>query len=235
MIRIPQYRKVYELLRKHIIEGVYREGDLLPSEHELCVIHDITRPTVRKALDTLLHEGYIKKQQGKGSIVRSRPKGVGILSITGITSAVGKENLKTEIVVKPEIRKWDHAFSFKLTEKEREFGCIYMERVRMVNEKPVFYDISMIPNVNLPRFTSRKLADKSLFDILRKFYQVEVRGGEQQIIATLADEKIQKYFNIPPGHPVLQLNRKFETNRLDFYFYSQVFCNTDEYVLEGAF
>lgn len=233
MNKIPHYRLVYEKLRKHITDGVYNVGDILPSENELCILHQVTRPTVRKALDRLVNEGYIKKHQGKGSIVRGKPKGVGILSITGTTSAIGKEKLKTIIIVKPELRRWEQAFTFEISEFEKESGCIYMERLRLVNEKPVFYDITMIPNINLSRFTSRNFENNSLFDVLRKNYQMEVKGGEQQMLAILPDKKIQKYFEIGPHNPVIQLNRKFDTNRLNFFFYSQVFCNTDEYVLEG--
>jgi len=235
MAKIPQYRKVYETLRKHILSGTYAEGALLPSENELCILYNITRPTVRKALDALLNEGYIKKQQGKGSIVMGEPKGIGILSLTGTTSAIGKGNLITKIIVKPEIRKWDKAFSFDLTEEEKEVGCVHMERLRIVNEKPVFYDITMIPNINLPRFTSRNFENKSLFDILRRNYQIQVKGGEQKLLAVTADKKMQKYFKVQPGHPILQINRKIETNRIHFYFYSQVFCNTAEYGLYGTF
>lgn len=233
MTRIPQYRVVYETLRKHIGDGVYSEGDLLPSENELCQLHGVTRPTVRKALDRLLNEGYIKKQQGKGSIVRGRPKGVGILSITGTTLAIGEDKLQTRIIVKPELRRCDRAFNFVLSELERESGCIYFERLRLVNGKPVFYDITMLPNVNLPRFTSRNLTDQSLFDVLRRNYQLEVTGGEQQMQAKLPDKKLQKHFGVGPRHPIIQLNRKLETNRMNYFFYSQVSCNTDEYVLEG--
>jgi len=60
---LPQYRKLYELLRKHILSGVYEEGALLPSENELCAAHNLTRPTVRHALDSLLREGLIIKKQ----------------------------------------------------------------------------------------------------------------------------------------------------------------------------
>ncbi|MDP4291568.1 MAG: GntR family transcriptional regulator, partial [Bacteroidota bacterium] len=112
---IPQHRKVYEILRKHITDGVFSEGDLLPSENELCAVHKVTRPTIRKALDKLANEGYIVRYQGKGSIVKGAPKGVGILSLTGTTSAVGKDNLLTRIIVKPEIRNWKEAFTFSLT------------------------------------------------------------------------------------------------------------------------
>ena len=232
---IPQHRKVYEILRKHITDGVFAEGDLLPSENELCTVHKVTRPTIRKALDKLANEGYIVRHQGKGSIVKGVPKGVGILSLSGTTSAVGKDNLLTRIIVKPEIRNWAEAFTFPLTQHEIESGCIYMERLRLVNNKPVFFDITMIPNINLPRFTSRNFENKSLFDVLRKQYQIEVKGGEQKLLAITADEPLQKYFDVKPGHPVLQLTRKIETSRTGLYIYSEVFCNTDDYVLYGTF
>jgi DNA-binding GntR family transcriptional regulator len=232
---IPQHRKVYEILRKHITDGVFAEGDLLPSENELCAVHKITRPTIRKALDKLATEGYIVRHQGKGSIVKGVPKGVGILSLSGTTSAVGKDNLLTRIIVKPEIRNWTEAFTFPLDLHEIESGCIYMERLRLVNNKPVFFDITMIPNINLPRFTSRNFENKSLFDVLRKHYQIEVKGGEQKLLAITADEKLQQYFEVKPGHPVLQLKRKIETSRTGLFIYSQVFCNTDDYVLYGTF
>jgi len=232
---LPNHSRVYEILRQHINEGVYTEGDLLPSENELCALHKVTRPTIRKALDRLTNEGFIVRHQGKGSIVKGAPKGVGILAMKGTTSAVGKENLLTRIIAGPEIRNWSEAFSFTLTQVEQESGCIYLERLRLVNNKPVFFDITMIPNINFPRFINRNMENKSLFDVLRKNYRLEVKGGEQRILAITADERLQKYFGVPAGHPVVQLNRKIETNRSELYIYSQVYCNTDEFMLSGTF
>ncbi len=235
MNKTPQHRKVYEILRKRISDGVYSEGDLLPSENELSSTYGVTRATIRIALNALLNEGYIKKHHGKGSIVQKNPQGVGILSIAGITSAVGKDNLKTKIIVKPEIRSFEEAFTFQLSQKEIDAGCIYFERLRMVNDEPVFYDITIIPSINLPSFTSIDFENKSLFDILRRRYRIQVRGGEQKISATTADKNIQKYFNVGRNFPILLVNRRFETNRIDFYFYSQVRCNTSDYFLYGTF
>ena len=67
---LPLHKRIYEQLRKHISEGIYKEGDLLPSENDLCNLHGVTRPTIRKALDRLTAEGFIIRQQGKGSIVK---------------------------------------------------------------------------------------------------------------------------------------------------------------------
>lgn len=233
--QLPRYRKLYETLRRRIEDGVYTKGDLLPSENELCAVHGMTRPTVRKALDKLMHEGFIQKQQGLGSIVQGPPTGIGILSFSGTTSAIGEQNLRTLITVTPRVQAWDQAFGFQINDLEKEFGCIYMERLRLINDKPIFYDITMLPNINLPRFTSRKFENRSLFNILRQGYQIQVIGGEQRIYATPADEKIQKYFRVPDTHPILKLERKLRTNRPGYYFYSQVTCNTEDTGLYGTF
>ncbi|MBN1158128.1 MAG: GntR family transcriptional regulator, partial [Bacteroidales bacterium] len=111
---LPQYRRLYEKLRKQIIDGIYRSGDLLPSENDLCTQYHITRPTVRHALDALLNEGMISKHQGKGSIVIGPVNGIGILSISGTTSALGMHNLRTRILSKPEIIRWPEPFMFPL-------------------------------------------------------------------------------------------------------------------------
>lgn len=233
--KIPHYRRLYELLRKQIIDGVFTEDDLLPSENELCATHGLTRPTIRHALDALVNDGFIGKQQGKGSIVHKLPKGIGILSIAGTTSALGGKNLRSEILVKPVVKPWTDPFMFKLSEMEINSGCIYMERIRFFNEKPIFYDVNFIPNINLPRFTSRAFDNRSLFDVLRKTYQIEIKGGEQKIKAIEADAAIATYLAVKPGYPVLHLERKFDTNRPGFFIYSSIYCNTEEQAVYGIF
>jgi GntR family transcriptional regulator/GntR family frlABCD operon transcriptional regulator len=233
--QLPRYRELYEQLRRHIEDGIYGPGDLLPSENELCAVNQVTRPTVRRALDLLANEGYIKKHQGLGSVVQNPPKGIGILSFSGTTSAIGKENLKTDAIVKPYVRPWPDQFIFDLTDIERESGCIYFERLRYVNDIPVFYDLSYLPNINLPRFTSRNLNNASLFDILREYYRIEIKGGMQYIEAIPATENCQKHLGVEPDRPILKLQRKLTTNRLDYYVYSILYCNTEEHSLYGEF
>lgn len=233
--QIPHYRKVYETLRKHIDEGMYKENDILPSENELCAIHKVTRPTVRKALDMLTNEGYIKKHQGLGSVVQNKPEAIGILSISGTTSAIGHDNLKTQVLVKPSVNPWPDDFEFDITETERESGCIYFERLRLVNDDPVFVDITYLPNINLPRFTSRNLENTSLFGVLRENYSLEITGGEQYFEATKANEQIQQQLKIKKNDSILILKRRIETNRIGMHLYSFLYCNTAKHNLYGRF
>ena len=235
MENMPQYRKLYELLRKNILKGIYEEGSLLPSENELCAVHGMTRPTVRHALDSLVKDGLILKKQGKGSIVRKPPQNIGILSIAGTASAIGVRYLKTEILQKPEIQPWPENFTFDLSETEKEAGCIYMERLRYVDEQPVFYDINHLPNLNMPRFTSRSLENKSLFEILRKNYQVEILGGEQKLKAIIPDKRIRNLLQLKRGTPVLYIERKLTTNKEAFNIYSTIYFNSEKHSIFGSF
>lgn len=235
MENIPHYRKLYEILRKHIEAGVYAEGDLLPSENELSATHLITRPTVRQALDTLVKDGLIVKKQGKGSIVRKTPRNIGILSISGTASAIGVRYLKTDILQKPLVKGWPADFPFELSELEQEAGCIYMERLRFVEGEPVFYDVNHLPNLFLPRFTQRSFENKSLFDVLRKTYQIEILGGEQQLKAINPNEQIRQLLKLKPGQPVLYMERKLSTNKEHFNIYSTIYFNSEKHAIFGNF
>lgn len=235
MENIPQYRKLYEILRKHIVTGVYKEGDLLPSENELCASYSITRPTVRQALDTLVRDGLILKKQGKGSIVRKPPQNIGILSIAGTASAVGVRYLKTDILQKPVVKTWPEIFPFDLSELESESGCIYMERLRYVDDEPVFYDVNHLPNIYLPRITQRSFENKSLFEILRNQYQIEILGGEQQLKAVRPSVQLRQLLKLKPGQPVLYMERKLHTNKENFNIYSTIYFNSDKHAIFGSF
>jgi DNA-binding GntR family transcriptional regulator len=232
---IPQYRKLYELLRKHIEKGVYTEGDLLPSENELSAVYEMTRPTVRHALENLVKDGLILKKQGKGSIVRKPPQNIGILSIAGTASAIGVRYLKTEILQKPTAKTWPDNFPFELSELEQESGCIYMERLRYVEDEPVFYDVNHLPNLNLPRITQRSFENKSLFDILRKNYQIEILGGEQKLKAVKPTVKVRQLLKLKPGQPVLYMERRLTTNKEHFNIYSTIYFNSEKHAIFGRF
>ncbi|MDR2776101.1 MAG: GntR family transcriptional regulator [Tannerella sp.] len=233
--KLPQYKQIYEDLRAQITGGVYAPGDRLPSEYDLSVKYDVARLTLRKAIEQLASDEIIVRHQGKRSVVKGTPRGIGILSLMSTTTALDSTNLTTRITMKPELRSWNEAFTFSVEPHEEAAGCIYFERLRLIDETPVFYDITMLPNINLPHFLNYDMENKSLFDTLRAKYQIVVTGGIQQIFAIRADQRLQKSFNISAGHPVLQLNRKIDTSRPGFHIYSQIFCVTQRYGLTGTF
>ncbi len=70
---IPLYRQILEGIKQKIEAGELRAGDRLPSEQELMEHYQVSRRTVRTAVDELCGQGCLVRKQGKGTFV-SKPK-----------------------------------------------------------------------------------------------------------------------------------------------------------------
>lgn len=231
----PLYQKLIDDLKKAIDGEKYRIGDLLPSENDLCKTYVTTRPTVRQALAELASLGYIVKRQGKPSIVSEPKRGLGIMSVSGVTAGVGSQNLKTVILEKPARQPWPSILLHELTNSEKQAGCIYFSRVRYINHVPVLYEETFITDIQLPRFTSRNLENRSFLKILKEHYHVQVVGGEQKIWAINADRTISNLLKLRINSPIVHMKRKLKTNVNGLNIYSWLFCNTENHFLHDFF
>lgn len=77
--KTPLYQDLYNKLREKIVTGFYEVGEKLPSEKDIIEEYGVSRITSKHALDQLVSEGYIHRQAGRGTFVKSR---------TGIKPAV---------------------------------------------------------------------------------------------------------------------------------------------------
>lgn len=64
---VPKYQRVREALRADIAQAA--TGTLIPSEHELCTSHGVSRITVRRAIDDLIRDGLLTRLHGRGTVV----------------------------------------------------------------------------------------------------------------------------------------------------------------------
>lgn len=230
-----RHQVLYEKLLHRIENNTYPDGAKLPSENELCKEFGISRPTVRQALLRLESEGFIRKHQGKGSIVQSQGNGIGILSIEGTTSSFDTEQLNTVIVSPPIIMAWPDFFNFEIDSEEKQSQCVFFERVRIIKGKPVLFETTYMTNNGIPDFPAIELDNKSLFQTLRKTYNIKVLGGEQKLWSISAESKYSKLLEVPTGSPLIKVDRKIRTNKPNFHIYSVLYCNTDRYFLKGEF
>lgn len=68
-MNLNKYNQIYQDISSDISSGKYQKDDVLPSEHRLVKMFDVSRETVRKALNLLQENGFIQKMKGKGSVV----------------------------------------------------------------------------------------------------------------------------------------------------------------------
>ncbi|WP_168121573.1 GntR family transcriptional regulator [Paenibacillus sp. HB172176] len=84
----PKYKQLKEQILAWIVKGEFQPNEKLPSENEMSKLFGLSRQTVRQALGDLEQEGWLYREQGKGTFValQSAPAGRhGISGYGGVT------------------------------------------------------------------------------------------------------------------------------------------------------
>lgn len=79
--KLPKYEKIKNTIIQKIESGCYLPGDAIPSDNELMRTLNVSKSTITHALKNLEAEGYIIRQQGKGSFVTDRSQTQIILNL----------------------------------------------------------------------------------------------------------------------------------------------------------
>ena len=234
-MKIPLYRQIQASLKEKITSGIYEEGGLLPSENDLCVEFNATRMTVRQALNELVREGYITRQHGKGSTVSASRKSLGLLSLKGWTEVVvaSDRHGKTLVLEGPVLKKIEDTTFRPLIDDEKHEEFIFFKRLRLVEDSPVMFEQTYIPNKNLPNFIEEPLLEGSLFRTLLIRYQIDVQSMTQEVRAIAADKGTANLLKIKVKAPVLHLLRKYKTSIDGFFLYSSIYCNTEKFAISS--
>ena len=104
------YEKIRDGLKEKIQSGELKEGDMIPTEIQLAETFHVSRPTIRRALNDLVVDGYLRRVKGTGTFV-TKPK---ILQeytkfIESYQAEMGKKNysVKTVVIETSQIRADD--------------------------------------------------------------------------------------------------------------------------------
>ena len=69
---VPLYQQLMEVIQNQILNGELKENDRIPTEIELSREYDVSRITVRKAVELLVEEEILVKRQGIGTFVSQK-------------------------------------------------------------------------------------------------------------------------------------------------------------------
>lgn len=199
---IPKYHQLREILREEI--KFWEPHQSIPSEAELCRSYDVSRTTVRKALDYLIYEGLLYRVQGKGTFVGSQKvRGRYVQESAGFFEDMETRGLPhTTQVLKKEIIEADKALA-KTLQLQVGDRVYRMERLRFVDEEPVNLAISHVPYKLCPTLISDNFTTHSLYRTLQQKYGYSVHHGTRVIEIQYASPKEAKHLKIPSRAPLL--------------------------------
>ena len=203
---LPRYMQVMNYYIPLIKSGKLKEGEKMPTEEEICELFNISRITVRRALDGLQQGGYIYKQQGRGSFVMMKKAGFQLNHLKGFTEEMkmlGKEP-SSEIIsfdtVAPS-QKVAEILNIDVHQK------IYLlERLRLADGVPIAIERVHLPFYRFPTLGTVNLQE-SLYEILHYQYGCESFKGMQEIRAGLASDEEAKRLQVERGCAVLHIHR----------------------------
>ncbi len=213
-IASPRYHQVYVTLRTWVRDGTYRAGDQIPTEPELCRIFDVSRITVRKAIEALAGEGWLVRQQGRGTFVQlSSARPAASLDLNEVRSQVADLGAATEVrdLVVAEVEP-DEETRAAL---DLAPGALVQRatHVRLWRGVPLGLIRTFVPLEIAARVSETEMARQPLFELLAKV-GIEVGEADQLIGATLAGVEHARALGVEVGAPLLRVTRVvFDTRR----------------------
>lgn len=199
----PLHAQAEDILRNLIESEEYKNGKYLPKEVELSKMLNISRNTLRQAINKLVFEGLLVRKQGIGTKVANKSIVGGVrnwLSFSQEMKMLGIEIRNFELHIswkKPS----EEVIKFFNINTENNIKCLVLERVRGKKEYPFVYFISYFnPAIQL---TGEENFTKPLYEILEKDYNIIVKTSKEKINARLAGDYIAEKLDIDSNDPIL--------------------------------
>ncbi|PSK97129.1 GntR family transcriptional regulator [Murinocardiopsis flavida] len=208
---IPKYSQLREILLDLIEGSGLVVDDAIPSERELGTEYGLSRMTVRQTIDQLVAEGKLYRVPGKGTFV-ARPKIAMALALASFTHDMRQRGFtpgSRDILRRIEPAGGHAARMLDLPPGTRVH---HIQRLRTADDEPMAVERSTIPLSFAPDLDTHSLAGRSLYQLLEEEYGVLLDSGEQTIEAAICDPTDAKLLRLPPGSPVLLMQRRSFSN-----------------------
>lgn len=204
---IPLHHQVFLVLQDGIAEGRYAPGEALPGEEDLARLFNVSRVTIRAALETLDALGLIERRQGAGTFVREllRPEP---LTVPMMDLAARNR----EIVGTTRAHVVEYGFTPAPLHVRSHFQAqpddLFQRavRIRYMKKRPIMQVTTYIPEEIGRQFGPKDMEGGSLYAILQRF-GITFGSGEQVVTAAAADPVVAERLNVAIGAPLLKVVR----------------------------
>lgn len=226
-------RSIYQTIAKEITDSVssgeYVKGQRLPSEIDLALQFDVSRLTIRKAINLLIDTKVLYKQENKGTYVMSHQKLAsgesGLQGFNEVAISKGKKP-KTELLETHQL-EFDQTI-WQLLEAQEDEQVIVVKRVRYLDDVPMTFEELYLRQKYLPKELTDNAFSGSIFDLFEQ--KVAIAYSHQEIEAVLVDDKLSDIFDISQGQPMFKVKSTVYTVSGLPIIYDISHYRSDEYV-----
>ena len=231
---IALHKQISDWLKQQIETGALASDEKLPSENELSKKFDVSRVTVRRALQTLENEQLIYRCQGLGSFVTDQRTHQSFSILNDFTEELEGSGLEasSKLISFEQVDISDQKNLLSYLDIENKKIAVQIERVRLGDGEPIAYDITWMPIFYGQLIEGYDLEETTIFTILEEEFDIPIEKGCYRIEASMADEKLAKHLNIDPQTPLLLMNRISYTIGEKPVYYQKRYYRNDKMVFE---
>lgn len=199
---VVKYRVVAEQMEKEFIEGKFHSHAKLPTEEELMKQFDVSRNTIRKAIEVLVDAGYIYQVQGSGIFLRefSKPGCIPIKGMKGLTASFPEDELKSELI---DLNLLDadeeiaHKMKCKIGTK-----IYHVKRVRYLNGETIAVEESFF-NKDIIPYLNKEICESSIYKYIKEDLKLNIGFADQIIYAEKLSKEEAQLLNLEEDAPTL--------------------------------
>lgn len=203
------YLQLYEILRKKIETGEWQVGAQIPTEDDLCRMFGVSRATVRTAILELVRQGYLKRQQGKGTFIYKNIISEGLNMQTSLKELLLEEGLEiaSRVLARTVMMPVDD-LDQKL-DITPDKHIIYIKRIWTVQHEPVLLQENYIPYHICPLLLEDDIENHSLFEIFDKKYGIKITRAKNFMDITRLSTDEARVLGLEEGSPAIFLIQHF--------------------------
>ena len=204
----PLYRNVKRLLTQGIAAGEWRPGSALPSESKLAERFGISIGTLRKAIDELVAERIVVRQQGRGTFVAAHGQRRLLFHFFHIVPREGDRQYPRTRTLAFRRSRAEPAEAARLRLAAGE-PVYRIRNLLSLADQPVIVDDLVLPQRLLPELTEKIFTgrDNTIYHLYQTRYGINVLRTSERLRATLADADAAPLLGVERGAPLLEINR----------------------------
>jgi len=221
---IPIYHQLAEILRENILQGKMNMDNPIPSETELAEKYQISRGTVRQALQLLTQEKLIERFPGRGSFVAQPRLEHDVSKAIGFFSQIAMDAGRRPAakIISQEITKAPEIVAQKLHIKPGD-EILHVKRIRYVDDEPWATESTYFSNPVRDLLKNEDLT-QSIYGLLQDKFELSISHSHNLISSTTADENFSDLLRISLGDAVFAVERTvYLNNNLPFEFATDVY------------
>ncbi|WP_251551246.1 GntR family transcriptional regulator [Neobacillus muris] len=207
----PLYKQIADYIRQKVDEGEWPVGYQVPTEIRLCEQFNVSRITVVKALERLVEEGLLVREQGKGTFVALpalATESVELLSFSEEMKRKGKipgTLVLSKSWIKPVLGIQQR---LKLAPNEK---VLSIRRLMMADHLPIGIQTSYLPEKHFPDLMNYVTDNVSLYYVLQEHYGTIITQAVETYRAVQLDDEEKELLEVE------HTETGFSVERLSFF------------------